>query len=358
MPGVSPRSVKRSWITLAGAAIIAAIAFFVLDSPATKTLKFDVVCETFVSPASLTLNLSQDPTELQSVVARDFDGYASDATSVQFAPDQQKLAPIPAHTLTLQADSNTNHPLSGLSLTRRGRIGELTLEVESRVELSSVGMPGTAPPLTLASYAGHDIRLKISSAKIDVEKGNYYVIPEVQAAQFDAFHAALEGRDLVAMNLQSGSRRDTAVVLTFNSDRRNQPLLKAAQGLPGPVTLIFRRTVNPSLRLDQNAVQGVVSDRKTDLVAECKSATLETIELLGEPEKRGAPALSVSGSAKVRSLRQDGHQLMATRLQEILDRPFTERNLWLIGLGALVAVFLKAVDHALGTLLEKFIPKG
>jgi hypothetical protein len=358
MPGVKPNSVKRSWITLAGAAIIAGIAFFLLNSPATKTLKFYVVCETFVTPASLTLNLSQDPTELQSVVATDFDGYASDATSIQLAPNQQKLAPIPAHTLTLQLDNNTNHPISQLSLSRRGRVGELMLKVEPRVELSSVGIPGAASSLTLVSRAGNDIRLKISSAKVDIDKGNYYIIPEVQAGQFDAFHAALEGRDLVAMNLKSGSRRDTGAVLTFNTEQRNQPMLKAAQVLPGPITLIFRRAVNPTLRLDENAVQGVILDRKTDLVAECESATLDMIELVGEPEKRGLPALSVYGGGKVRSLRQDGHQLMATRLQEILDRPFTERNLWLIGLGAVVAVFLKAVDHALGILLEKLIPKG
>jgi hypothetical protein len=209
-----------------------------------------------------------------------------------------------------------------------------------------------------ASHAGNDVRLRISSAKIDVEKGNYYVIPEVQAAPFDAFHAALESDDLVVMSLQSGSRPGAAATLMFNRDERNQPLLGTAQALSKPCTLTFRRAVNPDLRLDANTVQGIISDRKIDLQVECKTAMLDTVELVARPEKYGAPALKVSGSAQVSSLRQDGHQIMPTLLQEILDRPYWQRNLWLILLGVVVAVFLKTVDHALGTLLEKFIPKG
>jgi len=160
------------------------------------------------------------------------------------------------------------------------------------------------------------------------------------------------------VNLQSGSRRNTAAVLTFNTDPRNQPILKGAQMLPGSITVILRGAINPTLRLDDNAIPGVILDRKTDLQAECESATLDSIDLLGAQEKRGAPALSVSGNCRVHSLRQDGHQLMATEMEEILNKPVTTRNLLLILLGALVAVFLKVVDHALGVLLEKFIPKG
>ena len=63
-------------------------------------------------------------------------------------------------------------------------------------------------------------------------------------------------------------------------------------------------------------------------------------------------------SGRARSMRQDGNQLLPTRLHEILDKPVAERTGWLILLCGLAAVLLKAADHALGILLDWAIPKG
>jgi hypothetical protein len=352
-----PKSVKCSLWTLVVAGLVSVVAF-VLNAPPSKDLRFDVVCETFVAPAPLTLNLSQDPTELRSVTADDFDGSVSDASIIRFARENQKLTLVPIHTLALRADNSGDHPLSYLKLTRLGAIGKLLLEVGSGVELSSTGMLSTAPSLTLASQAENDVRLTISSAQIILNEGNRYVIPEIQPKPLDGFHSTLEGKDLVALHLCSGSRPKTRAKLTFGTDQRNLPLLQAAQKLPHGAALTFTRAVNPYLRLDNKSAEGVTSDRKADLLVDCRTATVDTIAIIGDQEKREVPALRITGSGKVRSVRQDGHELMPTRLSEVLDQPVAERTGMLVLLGALAAVFLKAVDHALGVLLERLIPKG
>jgi hypothetical protein len=85
---------------------------------------------------------------------------------------------------------------------------------------------------------------------------------------------------------------------------------------------------------------------------------VDSIAIVGDAEKREGPTLHIKGSGRARSMRQDGNQLLPTRLHEILDKPVAERTGWLILLCGLAAVLLKAADHALGILLDWAIPKG
>jgi hypothetical protein len=354
---VPASSKKYSWYTLGGAVVIGVVALL-CNQPGSKDLKFDIVCETFTAPAPLTLNLNQYPTELVSVIAYDFHGSLSDAPAVRFAPDKLDLTLLPIHTLTLKAADNPNQPLSYLNLTRTGEIGKLLLEVSPRVELGSMRTIGAAPSLTLESRAEDDTSLTISSAQITLNEGNRYFIPEIQPNHlFDAFHSVLAGKDLVALDLHSGGWPKTRAELTFKTDSRNLPLLESAQTLPVGATLTFTRAINPYLLLDSEAVEGVITDRKVDLIVESKSATIDTIAIVSDGETREGPALRVTGTGKIKSLRQGGHQLMPTRLDEVLDMPVGKRTFWLVFLGALAAAFLKTVDHVMSVILESLFPK-
>lgn len=97
---MSPGTKAIPWRSkvLSFAILVAAIAIFwgasLRNKPSGKAVGFDVVCETFLSPAFLSLNLKQDPTELVSLTAYDFYGSLSDASTIRFAKDNQKQTPL------------------------------------------------------------------------------------------------------------------------------------------------------------------------------------------------------------------------------------------------------------------------
>jgi hypothetical protein len=355
---IAKRSIWSSWGVLA----IVCAAFglgYAFNAPSTKDLTFDVVCQGFVSPGYLSLNLKQDPTELASIAGYDLYGSISGASSITVARDQQKPVPLDASRLTLRAEENKDRLRSYLSLTREGTIGGIALAIDPGVELSSAGSPGDAPALALASRAKNDVSLAMSSRQVSAE-GARYTIPEVQAGQLESFQAKLEGKDLTSIQLRSGARPSdrtgTPARLTFKAYQGELPLLKAPQSLQN-VSLTFEGAFNPYLRVETKTVEGVTADRKTGLLIECESARIDSISIVGNPEKGDAATLRIQGSGRARSMRQDGNQLLPTRLREILDKPVAERTGWLILLCAIAVVLLKAADHALDILLEWAIPK-
>jgi hypothetical protein len=361
---MSPNAIPKSsiWWSWGVLAFVCAVfgSAYAFNAPSSKDLTFDVVCEGFLSPGYLSLNLKQDPTELASVTGYDLYGSISGASSISLVRDDQKPAILSASALTLHAEEDRNRVRSYLSLSRKGTIGGIALNVDPRVALSSAGSPGEAPVLALASRVKNDVTLTMGAKQISVE-GARYAIPEVQNGQLEGFQATLEGKDLMYLQLRSGDRppepSGTPTRVTFNTYQGDLPLLKSPQTL-GRVSLSISRAINPYLRLDNKSAEGVTSDRKADLVIECENATLESIAIVGNPETRDAATLRVKGGCRARSLRQDGNELLPTRLREVLDKPVAERTGWLILLGAIAAVLLKAADHALGILLDWAIPKG
>jgi hypothetical protein len=355
----SKSSIVKSWVTL-GIVVALFLGAYFGYKPSAK-MKFNVVCEAFVSPAYLSLNLRQGPTELASITAYDFHGSISEASAINFARGNQKLIPLSTGTVTLLADERTNDPLSYLKVTREGTIGRILLDVDPRVVLSNTGTPGAAPAIALTSQASNDVKLMVSSNQMTID-GNRYVIPEAGPAPLDAFHATLEGKDLVLLQLRSGDRPGTenspgaAATLTFKADQKDLPLLRSPQTLQN-VSLSLRGSFNPDIRIEDKAAEGVLSDRKTDLVIECENVTLGSIAIVSKPDKSGAPALRVIGEGTAKSVRQDGRELVVTLTREVLDKPAGERTRWLIVLGAIAALLLKFVDHALDILLEWIIPK-
>jgi len=359
MSAIPKSSIWWSWGILAFVCAAFGLAY-ARNAPSSKDVTFDVVCESFVSPGYLTLLLKQDPTELASVTGYDLYGSVSGASSISFIRDHQKPVSLQSSTLTLQADEDKNHLRSYLNLTRRGTIGGIALDVEPGVVLSSAGSPGEAPALALVSRARNDVKLTMGSEQISVD-GARYTIPEVQREQIESFQSTLAGKDLLSVQIRSGDRppdRDGSPMrLAFKTYQGNLPLLKSSKTLQR-VSLTFDRALDPYLRIENKSAEGVTSDRKTDLVIECESATVDSIAIVGDAEKREGPTLHIKGSGRARSMRQDGNQLLPTRLHEILDKPVAERTGWLILLCGLAAVLLKAADHALGILLDWAIPKG
>ena len=360
MSAIPKSSIWWSWGILAFVCAAFGLAY-ARNAPSSKDVAFDVVCESFVSPGYLTLHLKQDPTtELASVSGYDLYGSISGASSISFARDHEKAVSLRSSMLTLRADEDENHLRSYLNLARQGTIGGIALDVEPGVVLSSAGSPGEAPALALVSRARNDVKLTMSSKQISVDGGRY-TIPEVQREQIESFQATLEGKDLLSVQLRSGDRPPdrggSPVRLAFKTYQGSLPLLNSPKTLQR-VSFTFDRALNPYLQVEKKSAEGVTSDRKTDLVIECESATVDSIAIVGDPEKREAATLRIKGSGRARSMRQDGNQLLPTRLHEILDKPVAERTGWLILLCGLAAVLLKAADHALGILLDWAIPKG
>jgi hypothetical protein len=351
------RSIKRSLWTLCIASIVSWFAL-VWNAPSPKETKFEVLCETVIVPTQVSLDLAQGGTELESITAHDFYGSFSDASTIRFAKGGQGLRSLPTSTLTLSAEDDRNSPASYFHATRQGAVGKALLQIGPQVELSGTESAGL-PSLSLVSHQKGDVRLAVSSKSFAVEEGNRYILPEIQTQAVDSFKSTLQGRDLVSFQFSSGDRPRPLVSLSFQLHSPDElQLLDSPIRVQQNVSLSFNRSLNPFLRFDNQVAAGVTSDRKVDLVIQFNNVTIEFISLVSKPEKSDVAMLRITGTGSAKSVRQGGHELLPTMISEMLDRPVAERTGWLILFGALAAVFLKAVDHALSVILEYFIPKG
>lgn len=349
------------------------------NKPLAKDLTFDIVCQGFVTPVPLTLKLHHGPTDIRSVTANGFDGAVSNAASVRFAQDSQKLLSVLPREFTLARSPDQHQTPPHLELTLDGAVGKMELRADAGAILRSSGVPGQPPTLSVESVRKGDVRFLLVSETAALN-GNRYLIPELVpgGSLVNSFKAATVGAfPGVAVELSSGSSPSVdpdsrppakpSANVTLNSNPGQLPLLPEAVRKPdevrlpsgsSPTNLVFTGVVNPDLRLKEKTVSGVMQDRKVNLKIQADAGSIETISIDGSPEKRHAPTLNVKGSVRAGSLRQDGHELLPTVVEEVLSEPYAGRSPLLVLLGFAAFGLLKTVDQAFSVLLENYLPKG
>jgi len=354
-PGTHPK-----WKTAlrAGAYLVAALVPAVIllqwNRPSVKTLEFDFVCDRFAVPMPITLNLNHAPTQLQQVVLSGFDGQITGVASV--AAEGSKPTPVPGGKLTLGRSTDPTPPY--LTEVPTEGLGGMELKAQARVVLSSLAGPGELPSLNIKSVKQGDTRFQLESraAQIEFER---YTVPELLPLKApDSFaRQVFGGSSLIVVDVVSGPPQKTAfdATITFRQSTKELELLnlKADNGQPiGKMALEFIGVVNPDLRIDGKSATGVVTGHPVNLQMDTESGKSLTLNLVNAADKKMSPALHFHGEVEAASLRQDRHELLPSLVEDILDKPYTERSLLLVCLGFLALLIFKVVDRALDVLIK------
>jgi len=362
---------KRWWpkILAAGVLLLALTSAYVLlqkNQPSVKRVDFDIVCERFVVPVALALNLNTPPSQMKRGVFFGFDGSVLNATSVRV--NGRPLRPMTGASFSLTRSSDPNDTAPYLDDTPKEGLGKMQLELGSGAVLASVASPGNDPYLELKSAAPGDLHFTLQSKAAQLECERYGIREIFGTNTFvPAFSLALAGEPPgVGLDLRSVPSRGRTLDarITFAGIGSNSPdgelTLYAGSDHPLSVGHTELRTfgaLNPDLRVEGKSATGVIATRRVDLRMRAESGQLSALGIVGDPDRRNTPALRVRGSLLARSVEQDGHELLPTFVEDVLEQPYPERSRWLLllGVGALLA--FKLVDRALNIVLKVILPE-
>jgi hypothetical protein len=149
----------------------------------------------------------------------------------------------------------------------------------------------------------------------------------------------------------------SAATLTFMNDSGAVSLADAELPQVQDRVLSFRACLDPDLLIDHKEPAKAIKGRSLDLTLDAKDFQIGSITVLPPPSAAQPSVLRVKGKGLAKSLKQDGHELVPTWLEEILDKPPQERGLW--GLAALFCIFTGTVflKRSMDVLAEIWIPK-
>ncbi len=355
--------------------VILGLALY-FNKPLAKDLKFDIACREFAAPVPVQLKLHQGPTDLRAIGARGFDGALRNVASLKFAEESQPMRSVALQSFRLEGSGDPNQAPPDLELAPHGDAGKAELSLDPGAVLKGAGGPGLKPVVSVESMQRGDVRLLLGSGTVTLH-GNRYRIPEIASQSLvKSFSAEAAGEYLAGVELVSEAPASPdpdseparpSLDLTLNQDPGDLPLLAATGRKQDQVSLnsgrdgaelSFTGALNPDLRVEDKTLPGLLADRAVNLQIQVDSGWIESITLSGSPEKRNSPALNVKGTLRTHSVLQDGHEILPTVLDEVLDEPYSVRGPLLIALGFLAFAVLKTVDRALGVLLEIYLPKG
>ncbi len=166
----------------------------------------------------------------------------------------------------------------------------------------------------------------------------------------------------MVVDVASGPPQKTAfdVTLTFRPSARELELLNFNfddTHPTGKLALNFHGALNPDLRIDGKSATGVVTGHPVNLEIDAKSGKTLSLTLVNAAEKKMSPAMHFHGEVEAASLRQDGHELLPSLVEDILDKPYTERSFLLVFLGFLALLIFKVVERALDVLIKLLLPE-
>jgi hypothetical protein len=352
------RSALSRSITALVLAVLAISFALYSNMPLTKTLTFDIPCERFTVPATITLQLQNGNTQLNTLAADGLVGTVAHIASGTFKQESQSSQQAKQqYALEESPDQSQSRP--HLQLAIKGGVGKMEAQLNDTTELESTGRAGEPPVLTVHSSKPADVTFTLVTTLLSLN-GDRFLIPEQDPRNLIQFAANLSGpMPGVALTLKPGTRPASYARLTFASSTEDLALWPAAAGLPLPsnTVLQFGRAMNPDLRLGLKTADELIRDHPIDLTIATASGGISQISIIGAPPPQTAATLRITGTVQVKSLRQDGHELLPTILHEILEEPYAIRSLLLVALGLLAAVLLKVVDRALSVLLEYILPK-
>ncbi len=387
---------QRKALWRSGLALLAVVGVFFLlllaNKPGEKPVKFDAVCRSFVAPVGLTLKLHQGAGEVQEATADGFDATIVNMESVALTVERDALGKVVARGFKLDRSADVNQTPPHLEVTPSGGLGRAELKVDSGAVISSFG-PADQRPWVAAELPAKGGGLSVTLVSpVSTLKGNRYVVSGITEERLpkksiEMLQADVKGAIPGAGVILNAGGAGAAVKVRFRPETEEIPLFErgseeggaaeggaqaspdsssggqaggspaAAEGKVGNTQLRLQGCVNPDLRIEDKSATGVIADRRTDMKIEAMGGTIDGIGIVGGAEKNDAPRLRVRGQMRASSLQQDEHELLPTLAGEVMDLPYTQRGVALIGLGFALFLAFKVVDRTLGVLLEYFFPK-
>lgn len=331
------------------------------NKPAAKKVQFDIVCTQFDATVPITLNLNG----VAQLSSAQLHGFEASVKNVQSATPLSVLRNQQGQKWrSLTFSSRPEEASPDATLTPGGGFGTMTVDVSPQVILSS---STAAPPvLTLTSKASRDIHVVLQSERLDL-KEDLYQIPEIFGSSSGPDRLAmslagpLPGVLLEAYSGQPG-KSPVRIDLTFVPSRDVLPLIAPSDSNMGVAfhnaELSMFGTMKPGIEIEGKRPSDLILQQKTNIVIRSRTGQISEISLIAAGGANGAPGLEVHGTAEAESVKQDDNELLPTFVNEILDKPYDERNHWLIGLGLIAFFLFKVVDRASEILLKKILPGG
>jgi len=338
-----------------GSVLVVITLALIFNSPASKTVKFDIPCQRFQTPVALELNLNA-AAQLALVNLHGFQGSVQNLSSITSPGVTQT-----PQSFSLKVIPNEASP--SLIVTPQPPLGAISVTVNPNVTLAALA--SSPPKLTLDSATAQDIQLSLQSQSARLQ-GTVYAIPEIfnSPKVRDQFDLTVTGPPPgVSLTLSSGPHSTSNPIradLTLNAAASTSQLL--AEHAPASefsnTPLTFVGSLKPGIEIEGKTPSDLVTEHRTTVNILPLHGHIISVSVIPGTAEKGAPALEVNGEAEVESLLQNGHELLPSRVQELLDQPYGKRTAWFVFLGFVAFVMFKVVDRAFEVLLKLVLPGG
>lgn len=327
---------------------------------ALKTLSKDVIfeadCETLPIPAPVTLDLVHPGTTvIAAVEAIAFDGEAH-AAAILFDPSgKDHLAPVVSKGFHLKANAGVDQSRSGIRVGQfKDPFGRMQLLLSPPALLKSTGSPGGAPKLIIQDVLPGRAKLTMGAMQMDID-GNDYLLSGLanQDRNSRDFKVEIKGGGLI---LQPGPQPRAEATLTFqrNSGLLSLPIQTAAGPTPSrPVRLAFGGCLDAKVRINGKSLETLNARSDFEIISD--SGNLDELSIIGEPKDSQAPALRAKATARSKSLKQNGRNLIPNLIEEATADPLAARNLWMLPLAGLAWLAFEILKRAAGKLLDAIL---
>jgi hypothetical protein len=343
--GAPAASAKRAAVALGGFLCLGIGLWALLSaSPPARKIDGDFTCEQVELPGAAILNLNYGRTQVRSARLWGFEG---SVLNVKGAAGGR-----------LQFDSGAAGPVPFVELLPDGAFGVMSLQAEPGVLLKPADMRDGSACVQLSVPSGARASLHLSSDSIRFRAARYNLAHSQGGSDVSGTLNSASPTEPVATEFRSASHRTgpDQAELCFQRIEREIALVEPGTTTPISVSteVKFGGVLNPSIE-----VEGFhdlkVADRKTDLVMAGDGLRLTGIFLSAAGQ--GRSVIRVTAAGRAQSVRQEGRELLPSRLEDISEEWWTKSGLWLVIAGLALVVFRKIIDRALDVLLKRFLPE-
>ena len=340
-------SAKRAAVALSGFLCLGIGLWALLSaSPPARKIDCDFTCEQVELPAAAILNLNYGRTQLRSARLWGFEG------SVLNVKD--------AAAGRLQFNSGAAGPVPFVELLPDGAFGAMSLQVEPGVLLKPADMRDSSVCVQLSVPAAAHASLHLSSDSIRFRAARYTLAHSAGGSDVSGILNSSSPTEPVTAEFRSASHQTgpDQAEFCFQRVEREIALVEPETTIPISVStkVKFGGVLNPGIEFEGfHDLKEKVEGRKTDLVMAGDGLRLTGIFLSAAGQGRSAIRITAAGRA--RSVRQEGRELLPSRLEDISEEWWTKSGLWLVLAGLALVVFRKVIDRALDVLLKRFLPE-
>jgi hypothetical protein len=345
--GAPAASAKRAAVALGGFLCLGIGLWALLSaSPPARKIDGDFICEQVELPGAAVLNLNYGRTQLRSARLWGFGGSAlnvKDATG--------------GH---LQFNSDAAGPAPFVELLPDGAFGAMSLQAEPGVLLKPADVRDGSACVQFSVPSGARASLHLSSDSIHFRAARYNLAHFPGGSDVSGTLNSASPTEPVAAEFRSASHQTgpDQAELCFQRAEREIALVEPETTSPISVSteVKFGGVLNPSIQVEGfHDLKEKVADRKTGLVMAGDGLRLTGIFLSAAGQ--GRSAIRVTAAGRAQSVRQEGRELLPSRLEDISEEWWTKSGLWLVFAGLALVVFRKVIDRALDVLLKRFLPE-